>query len=150
MYMTRASSVILLAVSIGCTGQSAKWHLTQDEASTLWSSAKSTSEPVYPALARISRLEGALIVDLDVDSTGKVQSALLVEGPKQFMGEVTRYTGRLRFPPMADSSSSIRVVRLFIQFQIKPSGSSTSGSIGVGVVPTEMTTYQVQPSVVCY
>lgn len=85
-----------------------------------WSAAKqprvlSTSAPAYPALARAARINGSVIVDVEVDASGVVNLVRAVQGHPMLRDVSKDAAKHFRFMPVANER--LRTARICFTFR---------------------------------
>lgn len=57
------------------------------------------AEPIYPAMARIIKIQGDVVVRMTIDTTGHPSDVKVLSGPEQLRGEALRCARQWRFTP---------------------------------------------------
>jgi len=79
----------------------------------------SKAVPDYPDSARKQKIEGIVIVEVDIDEKGKVTSARAIEGPQALRKAAERAARRSTFTPATDGQKPIKS-KDKIEFQFPP------------------------------
>jgi len=67
----------------------------------------SQSAPKFPELALRSRASGVVVLDLDIDSNGKVTKATPVSGPELFHKEAINAVMKWKYKPATVGGSNV-------------------------------------------
>jgi protein TonB len=87
-------------------------------ASALLQNAIAQPPPVYPALARIERVEGDVLLQALVDEKGKVEAVTVVNGPEPLRNAAIDALRNWRFKPYLLEGHPV-AVRTFVDFHFK-------------------------------
>jgi TonB family protein len=68
-------------------------------------SVTSFAEMGYPTIARVARIQGMVVVHLDLDTQGRVRTARVVSGPKLLVGDVLVNARKWAFKPNATKAA---------------------------------------------
>lgn len=76
-------------------------------------------DPVYPAMAKQGRIEGAVVVDATVDKEGKISAARVVSGNALLAGAALRAVQQWRYEPYRLNGAPIAVpVKITLNFEL--------------------------------
>jgi TonB family protein len=76
--------------------------------------------PQYPREAREQRLEGAIVLDILIDSQGQVREAKVVEGPAVFRAGALAAIKQFKFRPARVEGNPVAVrIRYTLRFQLE-------------------------------
>ncbi len=82
----------------------------------LMASAKRRVAPQYPATARSARVEGVVVVEVDVDETGKVTSARAVAGPSMLRDAAVAAARQWTFAPPEGGAKVVGTISFNFKF----------------------------------
>jgi len=99
------------------TGIENAYPATEEPENLVPSVLISKATPVYPELAVRSRISGSVVLDLQIDETGKVLEATPVSGPSVFYSEAVKAAMNCSYRPAtidgAKVSSKSRITMVF-------------------------------------
>jgi TonB family protein len=101
-----------------------------------WDGAKKPNLPSYPALARLAGIQGMVIMDLEIDPSGKVQKVTRVSGPPQLCSTVDGFARKILFQPAGEGLTTPSSFRLHMRFDLP-------GQIGAGPSPESIVLQKV-------
>ena len=85
--------------------------------STIWAAdlprVTNLSIPAYPAVAVANKVSGAVLVDVEVNSEGKVSVANAISGPEMLRDAAKKAAMRWRFEAAGVDSRSVRLTFIF-------------------------------------
>ena len=71
------------------------------------------SSPAYPVIAVANKVSGAVLVDVEVNSEGKVTGANAISGPELLREAAKKAAMRWRFEPAGAGARSLRLTFIF-------------------------------------
>jgi TonB family protein len=78
-------------------------------------------QPKYPKLAELARIEGNVLLELHVDSKGRVETARALSGNALLREAAEEAARRWQYPPSSgNQSSTAMVTRVRVNFKLKP------------------------------
>src|SRR5215813_4703904 len=131
--MRQSKLSLLSLVAIGCflslaTGTLINVHAQTDQVPTVRKSggvpaesATKRVEPTYPPLAKAARVSGAVVVEVTVDTDGKVIAARAVSGHPLLKDAAVAAARQWVFTPTSLSGQAVRVIgTITFNFQVEP------------------------------
>ena len=104
--------VLLMSVGVGVAGASpasAPLSVPSDEMTKLLTHLE---EPVYPSSAKSAGITGIVVLNVVVDSAGKVESDTVVSGPSAFTGSAVSAVNSWIYKPYLVNGSAVKVQTL--------------------------------------
>lgn len=115
---TRLTSVLLVVASLCLTAWVAVGATETVESGNLNGRALSLPTPVYPLIAKQSRVVGMVKVDIVVNETGKVEVAKASSGPTLLRQAAMDAAQKAKFAPTLKAGAPVRVTG-FLQYEFK-------------------------------
>ena len=81
----------------------------------------SGDEPQYPAIAKITHVQGLVVLDVTISKTGAVDSVKVVRGPPLLQAAALTAVKTFRYQPFLINDKPVRVhTQVNINFKITP------------------------------
>lgn len=114
----RLCGVFFAVACLGLSAWAAGSATETVESGNLNGRALSLPMPVYPLIAKQSRVTGLVKVDVIVNETGKVESAKAASGPTLLRQAAAEAAQKAKFAPTLKAGAPVRVTG-FLQYEFK-------------------------------